>query len=354
MSAETMTFKEYITECELFPYSQENFDLMKEASELALMNHYIESQRFYLENTEVLGSQTFTEGFLMESSSLEQLEHLEETAAQKTEGFKEKAKQFFLNLLDKFINFLAKIMNSSKKLDEKSREIAKMIDSMGAGKLSPEKRKAIIDLCDSSAKSCSLTFAPIKGQGAAFLGKELSTGNEQNNLVKALGSLIRTGKVAVTLGDKYPNALAADNVKSLVNKGILSPDFETQLTAEKGKLKNGLLIDFTNDGINTTINGLKAARKEVGGIQKTDVDPHGAYKDNFAKMKLIIANTMSLYASAHRYRSLIVNGIFSIISKGDAAPKDESKKDASAKPKSKDAKDTDDASEGKDKDKGDS
>ena len=64
-----MTVADFMYECLSFPYSKENYDLMVECSQIALMEQYIENQEFIKENINVIknNGNIFTEAYLQEA-----------------------------------------------------------------------------------------------------------------------------------------------------------------------------------------------------------------------------------------------------------------------------------------------
>ena len=95
MEQKTQTIRDFITECECYEYSQEHYDLMKEAYEIDLMERYIANQAFVLENADMINTEegyTFTEGMFVESSSIDanQTVALMEATEEKKQGFVKK------------------------------------------------------------------------------------------------------------------------------------------------------------------------------------------------------------------------------------------------------------------------
>lgn len=76
------TFKDFIAECENYEHSKEHYEIMKEAAEIMLLEQFISDQAFVKENTET----TFSEGYLMESVSEEQLKNYNESLGAKIKG----------------------------------------------------------------------------------------------------------------------------------------------------------------------------------------------------------------------------------------------------------------------------
>lgn len=93
------TFRDFMVECATYEYSQKHFDILKEISELALMERYMENQNFMYRNPGL-----FTSGINFESGYF-------------IEAADEKEKSNFLeNLGKKAAGIWAKIVNTAKHL----------------------------------------------------------------------------------------------------------------------------------------------------------------------------------------------------------------------------------------------
>ena len=92
------TLRDFLNECKSYQYSSEYYNLMKESAEIVLMEHFVENQNFVKANND-----TFTEGYLMESVSDEQIQQI-------TESIKEKSAKLGATIK----NSIAKIVNGFK------------------------------------------------------------------------------------------------------------------------------------------------------------------------------------------------------------------------------------------------
>ena len=82
-----LTFGEFVEKCELFLYSRENYNLLKEACELQLMVRYIEIQQFMIDNPECIETcrEIHIEGLLFESNAEYEILLLEEKFSEKND-----------------------------------------------------------------------------------------------------------------------------------------------------------------------------------------------------------------------------------------------------------------------------
>lgn len=131
------TIRDALMECELYPYSAEYFDILKEGYELDLMNQYIEDVQFireYKDEFDAKGYQ-FNESYFQESLSDEDFDKFLEEAEQKKEGFIQKIKNGAKALVAK----LKKIWNAIfKKTAATNQEAEKLIDRLAAIELNAD------------------------------------------------------------------------------------------------------------------------------------------------------------------------------------------------------------------------
>ena len=73
------TFNDFVAECEGYKHSKEHYDIMKECSEIALCEQFIEDQAYIAENVaELTGVVNFTESYFSEAASDDQIKALYE------------------------------------------------------------------------------------------------------------------------------------------------------------------------------------------------------------------------------------------------------------------------------------
>lgn len=101
------TIGQCIAEMENWEYSQEAYDFQKECAEFNLINQYIENQCFAIEVAN--RSETFTEGFLMESCNVEAIYEAESVVATKGENLIVKFFKMIGNAIKTFFSWLGKL-----------------------------------------------------------------------------------------------------------------------------------------------------------------------------------------------------------------------------------------------------
>jgi hypothetical protein len=142
------TLGDFVNECELYKYSKEHFELVKEASELRLMEMYLENQRFMYENPEIIQEavEVVDENFFMESVDEDNIEALEEKFAEKTEGFRKKLDGIWTTLYSIWKSFIKPFINGYNR-------ILKAWDSIKSGIRAFKNNRSFVKACDEKINS---------------------------------------------------------------------------------------------------------------------------------------------------------------------------------------------------------
>lgn len=268
------TFKDFIVECELYPYSQENFEIMKECSELALSEKFINNQMFLAENSDVISSDkiVFEEGFFSESIDSNNLEYLIEKHNAKSVGIIARIVKAAFKVFNTFAKFFGKIGNKFDPITVKGQKI---LTRLNEATLSDEEFNHIKKIIDTIKKADSSAFPIKKNQPFLKFIKFKYNGNDRQAYDELKNDL------AVALSDKTVVAEALLNNKGIdvdMNRiGILDPDDiktagivlatgkEKQLVNVVKVLmnswsyikKNGLVINVNTKSINKTAEELQ-------------------------------------------------------------------------------------------------
>ena len=107
-----MTVGQFLKECSNYEYSKERYDLMKECSELQLMEEFILDQKYMKENV-------MNDDYYSESVDDESLVLLQESFKEKIMILRKKIMIKIILLIQKLMNTLSKFI---KKLAERSEE----------------------------------------------------------------------------------------------------------------------------------------------------------------------------------------------------------------------------------------
>ena len=75
-----MTFRDFIYECENYEYSNEYYEIMKESSEVLLMENYIANQEYLKESVIPDG---ISEGYFSEAADDDKIQQIMEAAEEK-------------------------------------------------------------------------------------------------------------------------------------------------------------------------------------------------------------------------------------------------------------------------------
>lgn len=171
------TYKDFITECEAFPYSRQNFELMKECTEIDLLskmieNHYV-LQELALDSVQFESTTYTTEGY--------QIEVLEESVGDKLRSLSNKLITLITGLLDKLAGF---IKTKSDKLK------AKMISNDTITRLnamSDEERTKVLDNYEKSKKRGKFTMK--------FVNKNEAPKQQKVSILKSMKALLSANKI---------------------------------------------------------------------------------------------------------------------------------------------------------------
>ena len=126
------TFRDFMRECELFEYSKENFDLIKDINELELSERYIENQYFMLENGPTASSLgVVTESYFMESVTEETLIMLEAAEVAKRDNIFLRIIGLFKRAVGGIAKFFKGILKKvSGKWDAIEEQIVRKLDQL--------------------------------------------------------------------------------------------------------------------------------------------------------------------------------------------------------------------------------
>lgn len=128
------TFKDAVIWCESYPYSKDNYDLLKEASELDLMSQYIENQQFIRENADIVALTESTEsltGLFTESVDDSTMTSLQESFRSKAANFGRKVGKKLNDAIRWVINFFRKLGASIEKSMKDVQHIREYIKKNG-------------------------------------------------------------------------------------------------------------------------------------------------------------------------------------------------------------------------------
>ena len=318
-TAEGMTINDFIKESELFPYSRENFDLKKKACELDLMEQYIESQRFRLENSELIEENKgcLNKGFLFESVDEKQIQILEEKFSEKLNDFGKKVKVLWDKIVKvikaAFTAFMKKCLNLKGKTEE-------IIKYLNVNKLDKEVHAVIEKMVEQAVKTSGAPITERQLEGFRKLPRYIVTVGSESTRNRLAAVLVNTNIRVSVSSEKYPNALSENQLKELLtrNASKMKPeDIEKKI---KGYLdanyRNGLIVSKKEEDITSLINSLKSYE---GFLQKDESNAaiSGEYNSNMQKalglLYQVTGDTVKLYNAVTRFRMIVIMELYRII-----------------------------------------
>lgn len=331
-----MTIAEFIKEAELFPYSRENFDTMKEASEIDLMAHYIESQQFMSDNTEYLAeSAEIVEGYLFEAMSEEEMTKFEESFGEKMKGFGSKVATIAKSVWTAIINFFRKLGSGCKSLAEKA---TKLTDKFKNTKLSEQTQ---IDIKALVNKAIDQSKLPVSESGL----KSIRVPKKLN-----INDTITSAKVTAALTGQVVLALTGDDAAAL-NDSQITEFFGSvfdPLKVDGNSAKNGAryldraqasnakkcVLNSTEEAAKSITDRLIEVQGSISGAQinyRKDVGEPAALASEAYQLatraKSSAAKSFTLFGKANNYRTIVINGLEKILEANTPDTSTDDKKD---------------------------
>ena len=341
------TLGQFIEECELFEYSNEYYELVKECSELALMERYIENQEFI---TECVDASVYTEGFFMEAASKETNKNVKNSFAKKAGNLKNKIVNFFKGIIPKIIAALTKFKNFFDSTSKSATKIYKRLSQSGVSKADCDK---IINLYNSKIDKNA------KGNGAGCVFHERQTFTPKltfENDIPADDVLLTTRIIAGALSSTtvklsqdsntgtyntthkeigaVPVKVISKVFKELTNRKNKNYDISgaihTLEQAYEDVKNNGLVIDVDSRIIDKSIIDLQNMNTELALISDhfknakdklendtdagtAEIDHDSKYYDlmidGINKINSSVASTLTLYSSYITFRRAFITSM---------------------------------------------
>ena len=289
MATTTLTFGDFIIECQLFPYSRENFEFMKDCREIELSEKFISDQVFLAEAREVLADSTINleENFFQESVDNSSLEVMTEKVNTKVKGLVGKMINRILKVFRVFSKFFGKIGNKFDPITVKGQEVLKMLANVTFDDEKLEGVKKIVN----NAKGTEASAFPIRANQPFKKRVKLKYGGHDKDV-----DTLRNDLAVALSNDKVVAEALLGNDGDLDKQriGIMDPDdlYTAGMTLCVGKeaavmnvgktllnswmhvKKAGLVIDVNTKSINNTaerLNELCDKISEAGGTISNNV-----------------------------------------------------------------------------------
>jgi len=246
------TFREFITECELYEYSKEYYELMKEGYELDLMGMYIRNQEFLKEDVPMLeaAGMTVSATYFAEAAADTDFAAITEAFGKKKEGLISRIIEMIKGLLKKFTGFLR------KRKEAKFGKLAVSVEDITNGKIPAENASNIISGLKKVGVLALLTG--VIGVSIEAIGRKSVKSMEEEidkaksidqkvsdehqdqinrKFLKRLVHIIDSGVIKLPVQDQYcPSNLFGMDEAFIIASGVI--DGEYSLTELRKKLSN--------------------------------------------------------------------------------------------------------------------
>lgn len=263
------TFREFMTECEFYEYSQEYFDIMKEATELSMLGTYLENMRFCTEYAPYLEAHgcKMAEGYFCEAVDDNMVEVLQEKFGDGIRNLFGKIYKGILKILDIFINFLSR----KKKSFDKARK-GTLLDRL---KNKVFTKKQIVEMEDwwEANKPKVLKFITIGGAvagagTAAVVGGKIAINKNRQKVIDKLNT---------TEGDTIPEKAMniANEIGATLGATALPvvQGIDTTVQNVNGVVKNvPLLPPNVKKGVDALSGIINGLTKFLGGGDKSKAE----------------------------------------------------------------------------------
>lgn len=269
-----MTIKDYVTECLLFEYSEDNYELSKEIKEAALMEQYIENQCFIMENADTMDL-SFLESKNNDPNNAsgdkdesgKNVKSVEDSLNKKKSNILKRLGAFISSGWKKFVASLTKFFTSIKN------KIHNIVSRAKGNEKGVDISKEIA--ASLTSNNFATIYALVKLVGAVNNDKELVfvrtnkvSSTSGVNLKKSIKEALKQEAAKdsnINVEDAYliiSNFIAPSASVKMVNK-VPYADFE-DLISIFNKLCKGIAVENPNDkNINRVVNKAKSSLKSA-------------------------------------------------------------------------------------------
>jgi len=302
------TFNDFVAECATYSHSKEHYNIMKECSEIALMEQYIADQVFLKENVaEMTADVTFTESYFMEAASDEQIQALQESVGAKIKKVATSIGNGFKKALAAIIKFFKSLAARLTKTSGEARALYKELKDLN---MTSEQYEDLAKQLVASESNCGLAIE----KGQSYVVELGVKGNLPVKYHKYFAVALADTNVQLGLKDKDDVIDAKVLVKILkkFSKDKKKYDFETTVKsielAREDARKNGVTV-YAND---KAVEKLVAALEEVAKLveerkpdQALEDDVQNADKmaDAWVMINSTVAATTKQYGAYLKYRA---------------------------------------------------
>lgn len=312
------TFKDFVAECATYNHSKEHYEMMKECSEIALMEQYISDQVFLAENVAELTTASFTESYFIESAEADQVAAITEAVAAKKEGLWKKIAAGLKRMWDKFVKFLQKWTTKMISQNvENQKVLAKLNEKELTKKEAAAIQKAIVEAMNSGEKNAILPHSSIQ----PFAKKIALKGQADEINVNAL-AVAFSNETAVLVASN--GAVSASAIVSIV-KGFTKGKKGYEMEATCKKLDAAIKVANSN-GVEIWANDKKAQKlvdtmtefnkqlvEKEAELDEETVENIDAVRDCYGKLIQSVGSTITLYNAYLAYRTKVVTAVKTVV-----------------------------------------
>jgi hypothetical protein len=324
-----MTIKDFMVECELFKHSQENYKFMKEASELTLMEGYIDSQKFLAENATLVteSASYLTEGFLFESQGNDAIALLESKYTDKAKKFMGDAKAWILKIWNGFISFLKNLGKKMKDVSAKAEDVVRKLTALN--EVTDADKEAIKKVVEAAIETSGAPISEKQVEGFHKLPSNILKWND-NAIKDKLAAALVNRKIQTTIASDgpYNMAIAERHINKFFDKVAknLTEDNEKGVETLQKVLERyinesrtrGIVVSADSGTIDELIKQLEAYRFKIENLN-LDKDYKGKMSELgqkfFEDTSSTMAHCIALYTAVNNYRMQVIVGLAGILKK---------------------------------------
>jgi len=321
---------------------------MKECGELLVMSQFLENQMFMESHPELVGSSSFTEGYLTESVDSVTIEAIQESFAEKAKNIWSNIKKQFNKVLGAFIRFCKRVAPIFTKDCRRAEAIAHRLSSH---KFTEPEIKEIVDTVSAARSKSEFVVGvhqPIKS--IKFNAKSASV---QNNNVKQMLAAALTTKYAFADANKTVsgNEIGAlplsdiDRICLMIGKKDVTNIPNAIENAWTNAKRDDIRISVRGDDIEEVTNKLQTALDSIMKLSEKNEEDASSVEDRpgpsnvsryyedmrniLTKMVSATSNTMKIYTSYNSFRGNTLTALEKILSKAkdDGAAEEPKKED---------------------------
>ena len=254
-----MTVRQFLKECSNYEYSKERYDLMKECSELELMEQFISDQKYMKENV-------MNDSYYSESVDDESLVAIQES-------FKDRASNALVTIIEKLqklvgkiLSILSKFIPALKKAEEDFHKSKISPEKIFAAMFSDKEGNAITDVLDKD-KSVDKYLKYITITKGSSYGRGLAENIEKKYL------LVYAEKIEFKENNEFMPIKIKELVQSVdkVSKLVLSKkkDMSSKISLMIQEIFKGggsASIDITSEALSKDIDQLNKLKESLDNI----------------------------------------------------------------------------------------